>query len=87
MTGWIGVTGLNKEEKQPSEGENPEDLCTDNNVIINHEDSFSNSILLLAWTPGALGISIRTPSLIPYAIKRRGHRLKFLREFSGVQQP
>ncbi|CAH8848807.1 unnamed protein product [Trichobilharzia szidati] len=88
--GWIGVTGLNKEEKQLSEGEKPEDLCTDNNNnsdIINHEDSFSNSILLSAWTPGALGISVRTPSLIPYAIKRRGHRLKFLREFSGVQQP
>lgn len=39
---------------------------------------------LRAWTPGGVGVSLRSPSLLPYAIRRRGERLLYLREFSGL---
>nr|VZI19176.1 unnamed protein product [Spirometra erinaceieuropaei] len=41
-------------------------------------------IRLVAWTPGGLGISLRKPPLLPYAIRRRGNRLLYLREYSGT---
>ncbi|KAM3179258.1 hypothetical protein ACTXT7_000931 [Hymenolepis weldensis] len=41
-------------------------------------------VSLRAWTPGGVGVSLRSPSLLPYAIRRRGERLLYLREFSGL---
>lgn len=42
------------------------------------------TIILRAWTPGGVGVSLRQPALLPYAIRRRGERLLYLREFSGL---
>lgn len=41
-------------------------------------------ISLRAWTPGGVGVRVRQPPLLPYAIRRRGERLLYLREYSGV---
>ncbi|CAH8521877.1 unnamed protein product [Heterobilharzia americana] len=79
--GWVSIAALSKEDKQSSQEENLEELC--NKTCITDENNMSgNSVLLSAWTPGAMGISVRTPPLVPFAIRRRGHRLKWLREFS-----
>ncbi|VDL97832.1 unnamed protein product [Schistocephalus solidus] len=60
-------------------------------TIVDKESSSSESparekglIHLMAWTPGGLGISLRKPPLLPYAIRRRGSRLLYLREYSGT---
>lgn len=89
--GWVSVAGLSKTNKKLLDEKNSEEISTENSVVDNDDDDSNNNddelfcadILLAAWTPGALGISLRKP-LIPYAIKRRGHRLKWLREFSGI---
>nr|CAX72997.1 hypothetical protein [Schistosoma japonicum] len=88
-SGWISIAGLpmTNDNKLICDEKNSNEIFTEHSTIDennNNNNSSSNTILLSAWTPGALGISVRT-SLIPYAIKRRGHRLKWLREFSGSQ--
>lgn len=50
------------------------------------EDTMDQFILLRAWTPNAVGISLREPALLPFAVRRRGKRLLYLREYSGVPQ-
>ncbi|CAH8548608.1 unnamed protein product [Schistosoma curassoni] len=88
--GWISVAGLSKTNQKLLDEKDSEEISTENNVVDDDNDNnnddelFCADILLTAWTPGALGISLRKP-LIPYAIKRRGHRLKWLREFSGIR--
>ncbi|CAH8498918.1 unnamed protein product [Schistosoma turkestanicum] len=90
--GWISIAGLPKRTQKLSDENNFNEISTENDIVNENNDNdnndnnelFCNDILLSAWTPGALGISMRKP-LIPYAIKRRGHRLRWLREFSGIQ--
>lgn len=90
ILGWISVAGLSKTNQKLLDEKDSEEISTENSVVDddndnnNNDELFCADILLTAWTPGALGISLRKP-LIPYAIKRRGHRLKWLREFSGIR--
>ncbi|VDN15309.1 unnamed protein product [Dibothriocephalus latus] len=71
FSGWVSVAGkqtIANKESSPSESPTKEE----------------GLIRLMAWTPGGLGISLRKPPLLPYAIRRRGSRLMYLREYSGT---
>ncbi|KAM7537420.1 hypothetical protein Aperf_G00000074683 [Anoplocephala perfoliata] len=72
--GWVSVAGV----REGMTGYGKEDEKGADSV---GEDY---GISLRAWTPGGVGVSLRQPALLPYAIRRRGERLLFLREFSGL---
>ncbi|VDM32505.1 unnamed protein product [Hydatigera taeniaeformis] len=69
--GWVSVSGVKGATKKPCD--NPRE-----------ETEEDYGICLRAWTPGGVGVTVRKPSLLPYAIRRRGGRLPYLREYSGV---
>ena len=63
----------------------PDHINTEAEEGVKNESKVEDfGISLRAWTPGGVGISVREPPLLPYAIRRRGERLVFLREFSGL---
>ncbi|CAH8622057.1 unnamed protein product [Dicrocoelium dendriticum] len=86
--GWISVAGLihrrasRYEEDEATQDNNISGVATqfcDDSKSVFDPDS---NIHLCAWTPGALGISVRKPALIPDVIRRRKRRFFMTREFS-----
>ncbi|XP_074641986.1 nitric oxide-associated protein 1-like [Tubulanus polymorphus] len=45
----------------------------------------SQSIRIRAYTPGSLGLSVRTPSMLPYAVNFRGKRITKTPEFEIIK--
>ena len=72
--GWVSVSGVRKHS--------PNEEAKDGEEKASEEDDFG--IDLRAWTPGGVGVRVRQPPLLPYAIRRRGERIVFLREYSGL---
>ncbi|VDK40963.1 unnamed protein product [Taenia asiatica] len=70
--GWVSVSGLRGEAEKKTDNEAGEET----------EEDYG--ISLRAWTPGGVGVNVRQPPLLPYAIRRRGERLLYLREYSGL---
>ncbi|KAL5968317.1 Nitric oxide-associated protein 1 [Taenia solium] len=70
--GWVSVSGVGGEAEKKTDNEAGEET----------EEDYG--ISLRAWTPGGVGVSVRQPPLLPYAIRRRGERLLYLREYSGL---
>ncbi|CDS42063.1 conserved hypothetical protein [Echinococcus multilocularis] len=70
--GWVSVSGVKGETAQKTDDEEGEET----------EEDYG--ISLRAWTPGGVGVNVRQPPLLPYAIRRRGERLLYLREYSGL---
>nr|CDS33096.1 conserved hypothetical protein [Hymenolepis microstoma] len=72
--GWVSVAGV----REPMTGYEKVEEANSYSA----EDDYG--ISLRAWTPGGVGVSLRPSALLPFAIRRRGERLLYLREFSGL---
>ncbi|VDO08685.1 unnamed protein product [Rodentolepis nana] len=72
--GWVSVAGV----REPMTGYGKAEEANSSSTGGDY------GISLRAWTPGGVGVSLRSSALLPFAIRRRGERLLYLREFSGL---